>query len=87
MTNWMKYVPLNIGMILGFLGSLFLLPPNTHFWPVFLVFLAFLGYSNYRLSERLKTPNPVGNRAENLTWVVIVLMLLIFDFLLGRFSS
>jgi hypothetical protein len=83
----MKYAALNFGMILGFLGSLFLLPPNTHFWPVFFVFLAFLGYSNYRLSERLKAPNAAVNRAENFTWVVIVLLLLIFDFLLGRFFS
>jgi hypothetical protein len=82
----MKYAALNFGMLLGFVASLFLLPSNTHFWPVFSVFLTFLGYSNYRLFERLKTPNPVGYRAENLTWVVIVLLLLIFDFFLGRFS-
>jgi hypothetical protein len=85
--NWTKYAVLNFSMILGFFVSLFLLPPATYFWPVFFAFVAFLGFSNYGLFRRLKAPKPVSNRAENLAWAVIVLLLLLFDLLLSRLPS
>lgn len=87
MKNWAKYAVLNFSMILGFFVSIFFLPPATHFWPLLFAFAAFLGFSNYGLFRRLRSAKPVNNKAENLVWVAIVLLLLLFDFLLSRLPS
>ena len=86
MKNWAKYTVLNASMALGFFLIIFLLPPSTHFLPVLIACLLFLGFANYWLFKRLRESNFRINRAESVTMVVIVLLILLFDLLLSRLT-
>ena len=84
MKNCVKYAVLNGSMVVGFFLAIFLLPPNSHFWPVLIAFLVFLAVSNYGLFRRQRASTSTSNRADTLTIAVIVLFILLFDLLLSR---
>jgi peptidoglycan/LPS O-acetylase OafA/YrhL len=85
MKAWKKYAVLNLSLLAGFVVAIFILPPNTHFWPVAGLFSIFLGGTNFALFCKLQQRQPSHAKATNYAVGIAVLILVLLDLLFQRF--
>jgi hypothetical protein len=86
MKAWIKYAGVNVSMLMGFVVAIFILPPNTHFWPVAGLFCIFLGWTNYSLFRKLQRNQFPSNKGNDRAAVmIVVVILLLLDLLFQRF--
>jgi hypothetical protein len=85
MKVWKKYTVINISMLVGFVAAIFILPSNTHFWPVAALFCIFLGWANYSLYRKLQRAQTPSKKGSDKAVMIIVLILLLLDLLFQRF--
>lgn len=83
MRAWKKYLFLNLGMLVGFLLAIFLVPGSTPFWLFSLIAGAYLVYMNYSLRRRLTDPGARLNRSADWSVTIIALLLLALDIALN----